>query len=295
MNPSANFKRIELQVRRNRIRAAWITTLLAASAISHAMAQGLSKYVPVSAACLELNQTVMTQIANGKLKGGELAVSAVLASGDDRALDSCAGLVLHNMAVVLLVSGGIADAERLAERSVVILEKTYPPNDVVLLHPLQILVAARFEQGKTARAKETFKKMQSIQVQRPEDSALVHGTTALLLAAEGRRSEAEAEYLAAIRALQEAGRGETADMGATLNDLGSLYIKQQRLTEARQALDRALAIFSRAQEAVPMDRIKLLHVRGVLQARQGDWQGAEKDLHDALWMADREPSGTFYQ
>ena len=38
-----------------------------------------------------------------------------------------------------------------------------------------------------------------------------------------------------------------------------------------------------------MDRVKLLHVRGVLQARQDDWQGAEQYLHDALTMADREP------
>jgi hypothetical protein len=38
-----------------------------------------------------------------------------------------------------------------------------------------------------------------------------------------------------------------------------------------------------------MDRLKLLKVRGVLQAWQGDWQGAEQDLHDALTMADREP------
>ena len=39
-----------------------------------------------------------------------------------------------------------------------------------------------------------------------------------------------------------------------------------------------------------MDRIKLLHVRGVLQAREDHWRGAEESLHDALTMADREPS-----
>ncbi len=38
-----------------------------------------------------------------------------------------------------------------------------------------------------------------------------------------------------------------------------------------------------------MDRIKLLNVRGVLHARQGDWREAEQDLHDALSMSDREP------
>jgi hypothetical protein len=38
-----------------------------------------------------------------------------------------------------------------------------------------------------------------------------------------------------------------------------------------------------------MDRIKLLHVRGVLYARQCDWRESKQDLHDALSMLDREP------
>jgi tetratricopeptide (TPR) repeat protein len=245
--------------------------------------------MPASNACDELQQTVMTQLANGKLHEAELAVSAALASGGDHAQDSCAGSVLNTMAAIMAGSGRLADAERLAERSVLLLEKTHSPTDPTLLRPLQILGAVRFEQGKTARAREAFKRMQAIRIQRPEDSALVHATAATLLEAEGRRIEAEAEYLASIRAWEDAGRSESADVGAVLNGLGSLYIHERRLTEARQALDRAFAIFSRAQDAVPMDRIKLLGVRGVLQARLGDWQAAEQDLHDGLSMADREP------
>jgi tetratricopeptide (TPR) repeat protein len=271
------------------MRVTWITTLLAAWTMGDAVAQSVIKYVPVSVACLELNQTVMTQMAVGKLTEAELAVSAVLTSGADHTQDSCAGLVLSNMAAFMAVSGRIADAERLAGRSVLILEKTCPPNDVVLLPPLRILAAARFEQGKTARARQALKRMQSIRIQRPEDSALVHGTAATLLKAEGRRLEAEAEYLAAFRAWGEAGRGETADAGAILSSLGSLYIEEQRLAEARRALDQALIIFGRAKDTVPMDRIKLLNVRGVLHARQGDWREAEQELHDALSMSDREP------
>ena len=95
--------------------------------MGYTLAQSLSKSVPVSAACIELNQTVMTQITNGKLNEGELAVSAVLASGNDHSQDSCAGLVLNNMAAFMSVSGRLADAERLAERSVQILEKTCSP------------------------------------------------------------------------------------------------------------------------------------------------------------------------
>lgn len=193
------------------------------------------------------------------------------------------------MAAFLSASGRIADAERLAERSVVILEKVYDSNDVVLLRPLQILAATRFEEGKTAKAREAFKRIQSIRIHRPEDSALVHGTAAVFLEAEGRWPESEAEYLAALQAWEEAGRGETADAGAILNALGSLYIHEQRLAEARQALDRALDIFSRAKDVVPMDRIKLLYVRGVLCARQGDWSRAEQYFREALSSSDPQP------
>jgi hypothetical protein len=65
----------------------------------------------------------MTQITNGKLNEGELAVSAVLASSDDHCQDSCAGLVLNNMAAFMSVSGRLAEAERLAVGSVQIVEK----------------------------------------------------------------------------------------------------------------------------------------------------------------------------
>jgi tetratricopeptide (TPR) repeat protein len=242
-----------------------------------------------SAACVELNQTVMTQLASGQLTQAELTVSAVLAAGGDRSSESCAGRVLNNMAVFLSIAGRPADAERLAERSVLILEKVYAPDDVALLRPLQVLAAARFELGKTAKAREALNKMQSIRVERSEDQALVHGMAAALLEREGKRPEAEAEYLAAFRAWEDAGKGETAEAAAILNGLGSLYIELGRLTDAQQALDRALAIFSRAKDTVPTDHIKLLQVWGVLHAWQGDWRQAEQDFRTALSMSDRQP------
>src|SRR5260370_24915799 len=183
----------------------WMTALLAVLIEGHLLAQGVGTLVPVSAACVELNQTVMAQASNGKLPEGERAVSEFLVSGADPASESCAGLVLNNMAAFLSVSGRVADAERLAERSVLILEKAYSPDDGVLLRPLQVLAATRFEQGKTATARETLKKMQAIRVERPEDHALVHGIAAALLEREGGRPEAEAEYLAAYRSWDAAG------------------------------------------------------------------------------------------
>jgi tetratricopeptide (TPR) repeat protein len=188
----------------------------------------------------------------------------------------------------MAVSGRLAEAERFAERSVTILEKSLPPGDPVLLSPLQILAAAQFEQGKTGMAREAFKRMQSIRSVRPQDRALLHGMAGVLLQAEGRHREAESDYLAAMSDWEEAGLGATADAGAVLNSLASLYMREQRLDEARKMLDRAFTIFTNDKGAVPMDRIKLLTVRGVLHAWMGEWQQAEQDLHDALSMADRE-------
>jgi tetratricopeptide (TPR) repeat protein len=128
--------------------------------------------------------------------------------------------------------------------------------------------------------------MQSIRIRGPEDSALIHGTVGALLQVEGRRSEPEAEYSEAFHALEEAGRSDSADAAAILSCLGSLYLVEQRLDEARRTLDRALLTYNRAKDAEPVDRIKLLDLRGVLHARTGEWQQAEEDLRDALSIAD---------
>ena len=145
MDLAADFKRSRLPGRSNRVRATWMTTLLEAATLGHALGQGGSKYVLVNAACFELNQTVMTQMAIGQVKEAELAVSAVLASGNDQTQDSCAGLVLSNMATFMAVAGRTADAEKFAEQAVRILEKAYSPNDVLLLSPFQILATVWFE------------------------------------------------------------------------------------------------------------------------------------------------------
>jgi tetratricopeptide (TPR) repeat protein len=269
-----------------RIRSTPLLYTLMALSVSNTSAQHVS--VPSTAECVELNQRVLIQVASGQFAAAEAALAAALAVGAYREQESCTGFVLNNMASIMAFSGRTADAEALADRSLKILEKIYPPDDWVLLRPLQILASTRFEQGKMTRAREAFKRMQTIRNQRPEDSALVHGMAGAFFQADGSRGEAEAEYLVALHALAEAGRGETADAGGILNSLGSLYIEEHRLDEARRVLDRALTIFNHATDAVPMDSIKLLALRGVLHARQGEWQEAEHDFSNALSMADRE-------
>jgi tetratricopeptide (TPR) repeat protein len=243
-----------------------------------------------STPCLELNQAAMKQAASGRLADAEALLPTATAAGDERGESICAGHVLSNIARLMAVTGRTAEAERLAEQSVRILEKFYPPNDWVLLRPLQILADVRVESGQTARAREAVKRMQSIQIKGPVDSAIVHATVGTLRLIEGRRSEAEAEYHDTIRVLEEAGRSESADVLAIFQFLATLYLDEQRLDEARRALDRALAVYNLAKDAVPFDLIKLLDLRGVLHARLGEWQQSEQDLCDALSMIDRQPS-----
>jgi tetratricopeptide (TPR) repeat protein len=240
-------------------------------------------------ACLHLNQAVMIHAAKGHLAEAEALLPGTAASRNTRDNDACTGLVLSNMARIMTVLGRMSDAERLAEQSVKILDHFYPPNDWALLRPLQILAAIRLEAGNIARAREALRRIQSIPIERPEDRAIVNGTVGALLQIEGRLSEAEAEYRDALHAWDQAGRGDSADAAAILHCLGALYLREQRIEEARGALDRALVIHDRAQDCLPIDRIKFLNLRSVLHARLGEWAQAEQDLRDALSMADDLP------
>jgi tetratricopeptide (TPR) repeat protein len=271
------------------MKPAFLTTLLTISTVV-ATAQNNSNEVHISASCLELNQAAVAQAASGHLAEAEASLPAATISSGERDQCVCRGYILSNIAAIVFVSGRTADAEGMAEQGVRLLDQFYPPNDWMLLRPLQILAAVRLESGKTARAREAVKRIQAIQIKGPEDSAMVHSVAGALLQIEGRRSEAEAEYHGAFRALEEAGRSESQDAAAILHCLASLYLKEQRLEEAARTLDRALAIYNRAKDTVPYDRIKFLDLRAVLHARLGEWQQSEQDLHDALSMADGQPS-----
>jgi len=263
---------------------------MAASTIVYALAQSATNRIQMSAECTELSPKIMTQFGNGRYAAAETLLSTAITCGADRARDTCAGMIMNNMAALLAASGRMADAERLAERSVKTLERIYPPDDLVLLRPRWMLVATLTEQGKIAVARDVFKRMLSIRTERPEDRAVVHGAAAVLLESEGRLQEAESECLATFQAWEEAGHTETRYAGAVVSRLGWIYIEEGRFDQARQALDRGFSIFNSSRDTVPMDHIKLLNLRGVLYARQGAWEEAEQNLSAALSMADRQRS-----
>jgi tetratricopeptide (TPR) repeat protein len=264
--------------------------VMAGSAVGvrYAAAQDVTRQTALSAACIEFNQTAMNHVAVGRLKDAESALSAALADRANDSEQSCAWLTLHNLADVMALSGRLAEAEVLEKRSLKILEKGYPPDDPVLLRPLESLSQIQFEQWEIAKARETFQRLQSIPTERPADRAIIDSLAAALLYAEGRHHEAEAAYLKALVAWEEAGRGETPDVAAVLDGLATLYIVNGRYREAGRTLDRVLAILDTAKDAVPMDRIKLFRARAELHARQGEWREAEADLGSAISTADRD-------
>jgi tetratricopeptide (TPR) repeat protein len=242
---------------------------------------------------MDVHQSVLAQANEQRFDEAEATLAAAAADHTKPLEDSCAGLMLNNLAALSAFSGRVIDAERYAQRAVNILEKIYPADDLVMLRPLQVLAAARFEQGKFARAREAFNRMRLVRADRPEDRALVHGMAASLLHFEHKHQEAETEYFAAISALESAGQGDSADTAGFFNSLGALYIELNRLDDAQRALDRALTIFSSSKDALAMDRIKLLNVRAALHARQGKWSEAEQDLRDAISLAGCESATTF--
>jgi len=62
------------------------------------------------------------------------------------------------------------------------------------------------------------------------------------LQVEGLYNEAETEYLKSIAAWEATGRGDSAEMAATISGLGTLQLAQDRYLDAGKTLERALAI-----------------------------------------------------
>jgi tetratricopeptide (TPR) repeat protein len=230
----------------------------------------------------------MDYIAAGRLKDAESTLSAALAVPASGSEQACAWPTLHNLATVLVLSGRLVEAEIYEKRTLKMLWKGYPPGDPVLLRPLQSLVQMQLQQREIAQARKTFHALQSIPTDQPADRAVVHGLAAALLCAEGRYREGEAEYLKALGAWEEMGRGETTDVAAVLGGLAVLYIADGRYREAGGALDRAIAIVTSAKDAVATDWIKLVSTRAELHVRQREWRVAEADLSAAISVADRD-------
>jgi len=236
--------------------------------------------------CQDLNGRAVAYARSGAVAEAEELLSRLVAGATSQLPETCLGSLLSNLAAVMQMSGRLADGERLAERSIVILQGSLPPNDPALLRPLGILTASRLELGKLAAAREAFQRMQAIPIRDAADRALICGLAGALLKAEGKLPEAEAEYRNGLQAYHQSGRADSADAASVLNSLGELYQREKRFDEAIQALDRCLSILTVAPDALPMDRIKALNDRAVVHVAQGHWDQAARDLSRAVSLLD---------
>jgi len=246
---------------------------------------------PVGSECADLNRAVLNKAANGKLAEAEADVKTAMANRNGELRPLCEGLMLHNLAALTLIAGSFAEAESLAGRSIAMLEPVLGPENTGLLRPVHVLFSARLEQGKIGRARESLLKMQRIRVANAEERALLHGSEAVLLQAEGRFGESELAFRSALADWRETGKSDAGEVASVLSGLASLYLAQDRLKEAADALEEARAVLNDAPEAAPSDHLKVLRLRAAVERRQGEWRRAGEDLEQAinLTLAQREP------
>jgi hypothetical protein len=83
----------------------------------YAVAQDLTGHAAPDAACVELNQTAMNYVAIGHLKDAESTISDAFADGASGSDQSCTWLTLHSRALVMALSGRLAEAEVLEKRT----------------------------------------------------------------------------------------------------------------------------------------------------------------------------------
>jgi hypothetical protein len=80
-----------------------------------------------------------------------------------------------------------------------------------------------------------------------------------------------------------------SDVAVLLNALGTLYIEKHRFGDARQMLDRALAIFAACKDTVPMDCVTFVLARAMLYMKQSDWRDVERNLRECIAIVGEKP------
>jgi tetratricopeptide (TPR) repeat protein len=127
--------------------------------------------------------------------------------------------------------------------------------------------------------------MQRISGATPGERSLIHATGAALSEIDGRWDEAESEFRQAAAALASAGREHSAESASLLAGLATVYVNEGHYPQALAIVDQGLKVLETATDAVPLDRIKFLNLRGVIMARQDRWREAEADFADAFSLA----------
>ena len=205
-----------------------LVCLMAAMAMLPAAAQVLAAAPTPNTACIQFNQTIVTKLDSGQIAEAEALLSAELKEQDGHLEPSCLGLTLHNFANVLALSGRLAEAEAVAQKSLRLNAVTYAQEDSRLFRPLHLLWSIQFQRGERGKARQTFHKMQALLLDRAQDRSMFHGATATQLQADGSYEEAGREFIKALAASEEKGRAQTVDFAILLSGLGALQLERPR-------------------------------------------------------------------
>ena len=270
------------------MRVRLFTIYASAVAIWHATAQDSGPQTKLSPACIEFNQKIVGNVKSGQLADAESAFSGAEIHKESGSEQACIWLTMHNRGYILALSGRREEAEVLSQQALRILDKLYSPDDPIRFGSLHLLWSVQYQQGKLGQARQTFQNMRTLRLDRSRDRAIFYGAAADQLQTEGRYKEAEPEFLRALAAWKEEGRGESAEAAALLTSLGTLQVAQGRYLDAGKTLNRAFVIVNSAKDAIPMDLVNLYGARATLHARQKRWQAAEEDLKSAISLADRD-------
>jgi tetratricopeptide (TPR) repeat protein len=242
----------------------------------------------VSLDCLRENSAIVERLAESQVDQAQHVALDALAVGVSHLEPVCAGLLLNAAASTSLLSGKLDNARTLAEQSLTYLQQALPPDDPVYLRPLHLLANVYLVQGLTAKARETLCRIERINATSPQDRALFREINAAVLQREQKTKEAEMNYLAALVAISDAGKQNSAEAVAVQRSLAFLYLQENRYSDASSTVDAAIATLQRAKDAVPLDRIQLLNVRAAVSAYRGRWRDAEADLSNAVSLARRQ-------
>jgi tetratricopeptide (TPR) repeat protein len=254
-------------------------------------ARHLSANLVVPPECASLNSKARALDQAGAPREAETLlvgwINRLNASAGDRA---CLGLSLYNLAVALESQGKLAEAARIAARSLPELEAVMAPDDPMLRRPLQFLAQSAVGKGDSAAAWRFLSRLERIPPAGAGDSAMVHGLTATLLSSTGKPGEAETEYLRAIADWERAGRLDSFGLGAELVNLANLYGGAGRNGEAIALLERALPIVENPPFN-PVTRAKAIATIAVLQYRANNRAVSEQYFQRALSLTGALPPG----
>jgi tetratricopeptide (TPR) repeat protein len=192
------------------------------------------------------------------------------------------GIAASNAAVIAQQQGNAREAERLAAKSVAVLE-TLGPRNLSLRRPLQVLAGIYIDQGQFDRAWKTLSRIEAIGPVTAVDTALLSGARGTLFEREGRIPEAEQQYKEAIVQWEKA--GASLDLVPELENLALLHMKQKRNSEAEALFRRALSIVDASPQATEHLHVSALTNLGIILIQQRDWNDAQIQLAQAMSLA----------